>query len=144
MVCDDRFRHKLTDVESAGLFAQAQQHAHRLGVGLLHQQVNDGLAVGLDQVLTLGREGLGQHRAHLLHSGNHFRLPETQEVVWFRNKLYSLKFLVINTTHKNKKKKHTGFVTVFWKLNNVFIVVGHEARSQLIGTWQFTENENCE
>ena len=65
-----------TDEGAAGVLAQPQHGAHSLGVGLLHQQLNDGLAVRLDQVPALSRQGGGQHGAHLLHRVDHVRLGE--------------------------------------------------------------------
>lgn len=53
---------------AAGLLAEAEESADGFGVGFLHQQLNDGLSVGFNQVPALSCEGGGQDVAHLLHS----------------------------------------------------------------------------
>lgn len=68
---------ELTNKRAAGVIAECQHCADSLGVGLLHQQLNDGLAVGLNQVLTLARQSVGQKSTHLLHSFNHLLLRQT-------------------------------------------------------------------
>lgn len=71
--------YELTDICTSGLIAQCQHCADSLGVSLLHQQLNDCLAVGLNQVLTLRGQRFGQICAHLLHSLNHFLLKQKRE-----------------------------------------------------------------
>lgn len=57
-----------------GFSTESQHCAHSLGVCLLHQQLNDGFAIGFNQVFTLATPRGGQVRAHLLHSMNHLLL----------------------------------------------------------------------
>lgn len=57
----------LTHVSAAGIVAQAQHCADSLGVDLLHQQLDDGLSVCLDQVFALSGEGRGHKVTDLLH-----------------------------------------------------------------------------
>lgn len=68
---------ELTDICAASILAESQHGADSLGVSLLHEQLDDGLAIGLNQVLTLGSQRGGQQCAHILHSMDHFLLKQT-------------------------------------------------------------------
>lgn len=66
-----------TNVSAVGVIAERQHCAHRFGVSLLHQQLNDGLSIGLNQVLALGIQTGWQVVAHRLNSFNHLLLKQT-------------------------------------------------------------------
>lgn len=70
------FRWKLTDEGMTRITAQPQNAADSLGISLLDQQLNDCLAIGIDQILALSRKGVRQEAAHFLHSLHHFFLKE--------------------------------------------------------------------
>lgn len=65
---------QLTYISTVGIIAERQHCAHCFGVSLLHQQLNDGLAIGLNQVFTLTTQSGGQICAHLLNCFNHLLL----------------------------------------------------------------------
>lgn len=67
---------QLTNISTVGIIAKRQHCAHCFGVSLLHQQLNDGLAIGLNQVLTLTTQSGGQICAHLLNCFNHLLLKQ--------------------------------------------------------------------
>lgn len=70
---------QLTYISTVGVIAERQHCAHCFGVSLLHQQLNDGLAIGLNQVLTLTTQSGGQICAHLLNCFNHLLLKQCQK-----------------------------------------------------------------
>lgn len=70
---------KLTDNSPSLLVAECQHGADGLWVSLLHQKLDDGLAVGVNQVLALVAQGGGQICAHLLHSLNHLLLRSERD-----------------------------------------------------------------
>jgi len=71
---------ELTDISTAGVIAESNHGADSLGVGLLHQQLDDGLAICLNQVFTLAGQRGGQECAHLLHSLNNLLLIQDRQV----------------------------------------------------------------
>ncbi len=83
---------ELTNKCTARVIAECQHFADSLGVSLLDQQLNDGLAIGLNQVFTLCRESIGQVCAHLLHSLNHLLLRQRNRSVWYQS-LTALKYV---------------------------------------------------
>lgn len=73
------FKRLLTNILTVGTVAERQHRAHSLGVGLLHQQLDNGLSVRFNQVLTLGSQGGGQNGAHRLHSVNNLLLVQERQ-----------------------------------------------------------------
>lgn len=66
-----------TNVGALDVVAECQKCAHRFGVSLLYQQLNDGLSIGVNQVLALARQGFWQERAYRLNGFDHLLLKRT-------------------------------------------------------------------
>lgn len=65
---------QLTNVGALHVIAERQNFAHRFGISLLHQQLNDGLPIGFNQVLALARQSGWQVIADRLDGFDHLLL----------------------------------------------------------------------
>lgn len=76
-------RRELTNICTASVVTESQHSADSLGVCLLHQQLDDGLAVRFHQVFALATQRGRQVRAHFLHSVNHLLLSGKADFFFF-------------------------------------------------------------
>lgn len=66
-----------TNVGALDVVAECQKRADGFGVSLLYQQLNDGLSIGVNQVLALARQRARQVSAYRLHGFDHLLLKRT-------------------------------------------------------------------
>lgn len=84
----------LTDM--ADPIAEPEERADRFGIGLLHEQFNDGLPVGVNKILALSRERGGQNITDFLHSLHNLFLKFTTNGNNFNRRiLYTYRFIAM-------------------------------------------------